>query len=143
MVFIFLRVMISATINIEASDCCLTPNQQYLSYIKLHFKEMMMMMAALYVTNTLSWIAIVLAHWNNRSRVEMSDILYWFRTNQSLLFFLNAECLAEKQHIPGLWSLVWPDQDVNPRSIALEASTLDFYTTYAINIVVVKLVGGG
>jgi hypothetical protein len=26
-----------------------------------------------------------------------SDILFWFRANQSLLFLLNAACLAEKQ----------------------------------------------
>jgi hypothetical protein len=28
------------------------------------------------------------------------DILFWFRANQSLLFLLNAESLAEKQQIP-------------------------------------------
>jgi hypothetical protein len=47
--------------------------------------------------NTLSWI--VLANWNNSPRVDMSlhlDTLLWFRTNQSLIFLLNAACLAEK-----------------------------------------------
>ena len=29
-----------------------------------------------------------------------SDTLFWFRANQSLLFLLNAACLAEKQQIP-------------------------------------------
>ena len=29
-----------------------------------------------------------------------SDILFWFRANESLLFLVNAACLAEKQHIP-------------------------------------------
>jgi hypothetical protein len=38
-----------------------------------------------------------------------SDTLFWFRANQSLLFLLNAACLAEKQQIPILPSLVWPD----------------------------------
>jgi hypothetical protein len=45
----------------------------------------------------------VLAHWNNSPRVDMSlhsDILFWFRANQSLLFLLNAAWLAEKQQIP-------------------------------------------
>ena len=28
-----------------------------------------------------------------------SDTLFWFRANQSLIFLLNAVCLAEKQHI--------------------------------------------
>ena len=32
-------------------------------------------------------------------RVALSDTLFWFRTNQSLLFLLNAACLAEKQQI--------------------------------------------
>jgi hypothetical protein len=51
----------------------------------------------------LSWIFIVLAHWNNRPRVDMSlhsDTLFRFRANQFLLFLLNAACLAEKQQIP-------------------------------------------
>ena len=35
-------------------------------------------------------VCIVLAHWNNSPRVDMSihsDILSWFRANQSVLFF--------------------------------------------------------
>jgi hypothetical protein len=28
-----------------------------------------------------------------------SDTLFWFRANKSLIFLLNAACLAEKQHI--------------------------------------------
>jgi len=63
----------------------------------------MMMMSKLYKTNTLSWIFIVLAHWNNSPWVDMSlhsDTLFWFRANQSLLLFLSAACLAEKQQIP-------------------------------------------
>jgi hypothetical protein len=48
-------------------------------------------------------IFIVLAHWNNSPRVDMSphlNTLSWFQVNQSLLFLLNAACLAEKQQIP-------------------------------------------
>jgi hypothetical protein len=41
-----------------------------------------------------------------------------------MLFLLNAACLVEKQQIPILESLVWPDQGSNPRSTALEASML-------------------
>ena len=62
-----------------------------------------MMKSALFQTNTLSWIFIVLAHWNNSPRVDMSlhsDTLFWFWANQSLLFLLNAACLVEKQQIP-------------------------------------------
>jgi hypothetical protein len=53
-----------------------------------------------------------------------SDTLFWSRANQSLLFLRNAACLAEKQHIPILYSLNWRDLGSNPQSIALEASTL-------------------
>jgi hypothetical protein len=35
-----------------------------------------------------------------------SDTLFWFRANQSLLLLLNAACLAEKQQIPILKSLL-------------------------------------
>ena len=66
------------------------------------FNEMMMMFA-LFKINTLSWIFIVLAHWNNSPWTDMSihsDTLFWFWANQFLLFLINAECLAEKQQIP-------------------------------------------
>jgi hypothetical protein len=61
------------------------------------------MRSALYYTNMLNWISIVLAHWNNSPRIDMSlylDTLSWFRSNQSMLFLLNTACLAEKQQIP-------------------------------------------
>ena len=80
-----------------------------------------------YKPKTLSWIFIVLAHWNNSPRIDMSlhsDTLFWFRAIQSLLLLLNDACLAETQHIPILYSLVWPDRGLNPQYIALDASTL-------------------
>ena len=58
--------------------------------------------STLYYANTLSWIFIVLAHWNNSPQKDMSphsNTLSWFRANQ-LLFLLNAACLAEKQQMP-------------------------------------------
>jgi hypothetical protein len=85
-------------------------------------------------TNTLSLICIVLAHWNNSPQVYMSPHSYtlsWFQANQSLLFLLNAVCKAEKQQIPILPSLVWPDQGSNndlPHSIRAQtqrSTTLD------------------
>ena len=42
----------------------------------------------------------------------------------TLFFLLNDVCLADKQQIPILWYLVWPDRESNPRSIGLEASVL-------------------
>jgi hypothetical protein len=83
--------------------------QLYHGENKLIFNEMMMR-SALFLTNKLSWIVIVLAHWNNSPGVDMSlhsDTLFCIRADQSVLFLFNAGCLAE-----------------NPRSTALEASTL-------------------
>jgi len=59
--------------------------QLYNGENKLIFNTMMMR-SAFYQTNTLCWIFIVLAHWNNMS--PQSDTLSWFRANQSLLFLL-------------------------------------------------------
>ena len=78
-------------------------------------------------TDTLSWILIVLAHWSNSPEVDMSlhtDTFFLFWASQSLLFLLNAASLAEKPQIPMIKSLVWPDRGSNPRSTALQASTL-------------------
>ena len=76
---------------------------------------------------SVGWISIVLAHWNNSPRVDRSlhsDTLFWFGASQSLLFLLNTAYLADKQQLPMLWSLVWPDRGSSPRSIALEVSML-------------------
>ena len=54
----------------------------------------------------LSWIFIVLVHWNNSPRVDMllhSDTLFWFRAIQSLLFLLNTNLL--------LFGLTQPELD--------------------------------
>ena len=69
----------------------------------------------------------VLDCWKNIPRVDMpshTDTVSWFRANQTLLVLLSATSLAEKQQIPILWSLVWPDQCSNPRSAELVASIL-------------------
>ena len=53
---------------------------------KLHFYEMM---SALYWTNPLSWIFIVLAHWKFSTQVDMSlhyDNLSWLGANQTLIW---------------------------------------------------------
>jgi hypothetical protein len=87
----------------------------------------MMMRFVLFLPNVLSLILIVLVDWNNSPRVDilpLSDPLSWFQGNQCLLFPLNAACLAEKQQIPILQSLVWPDRGSNQRFTTLEASKL-------------------
>ena len=92
---------------------------------------------ALYKGNTLSWIFIVLAHWNNSPRIHISphsDTTSWFRANQSLLFLLNAVSLSGKQQIPISSSLVWPDWGPNQRSIALEANMLTITPLMRLNI---------
>ena len=71
----------------------------------------------------------ILAHWNNTLRIDMSlnsNTLSWFRAKQSLLFLLNAVCLAEKYNVANsnFIVFVWPDRGSNPRSTALLASML-------------------
>ena len=47
------------------------------------------MMSTLYLTIKISWIFIVLPHWNNNPWADMSllaDTLSWFLINQSVLF---------------------------------------------------------
>ena len=48
-----------------------------------------------------------------------SDTLSQFRANQSLPLFLYAVCLAEKQQMQILYSLVWHDQEANLQTSAL------------------------
>ena len=78
----------------------------------------MMMISALYFYNC--WIFIVLAHWNNNPREDMSfhmDTLFWFQANQSLLLFFHAgdaNFIVIGLTIAGL----------NPRSTALDVRTL-------------------
>jgi hypothetical protein len=68
----------------------------------------MMMMSTVYDTN---WIFLMLAHWNNSPRVDMShdsDTLLWFQANHSLILFLSAACLGKKKSIcvfPIAWSM--------------------------------------
>ena len=93
----------------------------------------------------LSWLFIVLAHWNNSPRIDMSlhsDTLFWFTANQSLLFLLSATCLEEKHQI---LSVFWPERGSNQRSPALEARTLTitpskrFWTQQNINTYVLSV----
>jgi hypothetical protein len=53
-----------------------------------------------------------------------SDTLFWFRANQSLLFLLNAAFLAEKQHIPILYSFVWQDRSSHPQFVVCRPLTI-------------------
>ena len=65
------------------------------------FNEMMMS-SALFQTNILSWIFIVLAYQTTvrRQTCRSTRTHYSDSVNQSLLFLLNAVCLAEKQQTP-------------------------------------------
>jgi hypothetical protein len=75
----------------------------------------------------LAKLSTIVPLYRNSPRIDMSPhshTLSWFRDNQSLVFLINAACLAEKQHIPILKSLVWSDRSSNQRFTALEASTL-------------------
>ena len=112
------------------SDCCLTPCKQYLSYIyrvvnKLHFNEMMLM-STLFQTNSLvGFLQCQFTETTVRGQTCRSTRTHYSDSEpQSLLFHRNAVCFAEKQQKSILQSLVLSDRGSNPRSTALEASTL-------------------
>jgi hypothetical protein len=76
-------------------------------------------------TTPLVKMFIMLAHWNNSLRVDMSlysDTLSWFY--QTLLLLINIACFAEKKQIPISLFFVWPDWGLNPWSTTIETSML-------------------
>ena len=123
------------------SDCCLTPTQQGVSCImvnKLIFHEMMMR-SILYLSDTLSWIFIVIAHWNNSPRIDMSnisDILSWFRANQSLLFLLNAACLEARNTNFIVFGLTW--SGLEPTIYLTRGEHANHYITDAVRCILKK-----
>ena len=64
-----------------------------------------------------------------------SDTLSWFRANQSLLFLLNAVYSVEKQQIPELYSLVWPDLGSKPTIYHPRGKHANHYTTDAVRFI--------
>ena len=81
-------------------------------------------------------------HWSNNSRINMSqhsDTLSWFRVNQSLLFLLNAGCLAEKQQIPilllysltrsGFEPTIYPTRGKHASHNTIDAVNWELYRT--------------
>ena len=61
----------------QVSDCCLMPTQQFHSYICISWREQVNLKwdddeVRFVLDQLLSWIFIVLAHWNNSPRIDMS-----------------------------------------------------------------------
>ena len=71
----------------------LRQNEQFLSYIMAGTSYTdMMMVSALYWTNTINWIFTALVHWNNSPGVDTSfysDALFWFRAYRIYSYLLN------------------------------------------------------
>ena len=83
------------------SDCCLTLNEQYFSYIRKRTSYIRWYDDVRFVANK-QIISVgskrVLDHWNNSPRVYMSlhsDTLTWIRAKQSMLLLLKHVSLAE------------------------------------------------
>ena len=94
------------------SDYCLKSIQQFFSYIMVRTSQFSVRRWwGPLCTRPTRWVgSLVLAHWNNSPRVDMSlhsDTLFWFRANQSLLFLLNAACLAKKLFCSD-WMISYP-----------------------------------
>jgi hypothetical protein len=80
-------------------------------------------------------IYTMIYHWNNISWVDMSlhsDTLSWFRTKQSFFILLKHACRVEKQQIPILQSLVWPNLGSNTRFYRTEDKQVNQYITDAV-----------
>ena len=106
----FLRIFFWTFIEVKRT---ITPNEQFFIYTmtRTSYISMRWWWCPL-CTNTLRWIFMVLAHWNNSLLVDMSlhlNTLFWFWANESLLLFLNAVCLSEMQQIPYQFLSLWFD----------------------------------
>ena len=69
-------------------------------------------------------------------QVDMSlllDTLSWFRANQSVLFLLNAACLAKKQQIP-----IFTWLGLEPTIYCTRGEHATQYTTDAVTIILNK-----
>ena len=82
--------------------------RSFFCYInKLIFNEMMRR-SAFYKTNTLGWIFIVLADWNNSPQTCCPTRTHYpDSVPKSYLILLNTAWLSEKKQIPMLLSLGW------------------------------------
>ena len=83
-----------------------------------------MIISAVCYANMLKMIFIVLAHWISSLRVDMSVHILLIPSQPVFCFY----CLALRNYhrisIYQFHGVVCPNQDLNPRSTALEASTL-------------------
>jgi hypothetical protein len=71
---------------------------------------------------------IVVAQWNDSPWIDISlhsDTASCIQANQSFPILLYAVWLAQKQHIPILKFLTWPDRGSNTRPTTLEAWECD------------------
>ena len=89
------------------------------------------------LTRLACFYSIVLVHWNNCPRMDLSpysDTLSWFRTNQSFLFPRNSACLAKSNqyHFHNLWfdPIGAGTQDLQ------QSRRARYYTTDAVILVV-------
>jgi hypothetical protein len=111
------------------------------NFNKLIFNGMMMRSALFYSKPTHCWIFIVLAHWNNSLRVDMSRHSRHIILIPSIpVFALSLYCCVHSGKATNtiLLSLLWPYWGSNPWSTAFEASTLmqlyKYKHKYVINI---------
>jgi hypothetical protein len=80
---------------------------------------------------------LVLAHWSKSPRSDMSFYsytLFWLPANKSLLILLNAACLAEKQQMPFLKSLVWLDRGLELMIYRTRDKYVNHYATDVVLI---------
>jgi hypothetical protein len=94
----------------------------YFMYIIIDFFSQKRFLFFRNVNEFLLILSICIAHWNNSLSEDMSlhfDTLSSFGAHRSLFFLLNDVCLAEKQLIPILLSVIWPKLASNSKFTAL------------------------
>ena len=103
------------------SDCCFTPREQLFSYIMVRTSSVSMRWwwcFALYWTNMLSWIFIVLAHRTNSPWIEMHYSNSEPTSLCSCFLILHGWRKSNKYKFYSNW--FWPDQVLNPHHTALD-----------------------
>ena len=115
------------------SECCLTPNEQCCSYIMVTN----MWHSMKWWWCPLNWIFIVLAQWNNNSRVDVSlhsGTLSWLRAITLInLCAANTHLILIGLTRPWLVSTIYRGEHDSPYTIDVVTSEHADKTTYTIS----------
>ena len=125
------------------NNCCLTPNEQFLSYIMVRISYCSMRWWWSPLCNRPTCLDFYSVHWNSPG-VELSlhsDTLLWFRLIQSLLFLINYSCSVVEAANTHFIVFVLT-RDLNLRSTAFKEGTLTFMFDPGLKPTIYSIQGG-